>query len=235
MPPQKLRCTVADITAHGEGVYTVVLRPERPAPRFRPGQFLHLTLDPYDPTRFWPESRAFSIASDPGDRTLLRITYSTQGRFTRRMEQELEPGRDVWVKMPYGEFVISPEGEIVLLAGGTGITAFTAFLEQLQPAGACQVLLAYGARHPGLLVYRDLIDRAAQRSACLVPLYFAEQSSDIDIVIGRVTLESVWPRLARPLEARYFIAGPPLMLKALEGDLRSRNVRPEAIHIDAWE
>src|SRR6476469_4200804 len=130
-PAQKLRCTVDGVIAHGDRVYTVTLRPERPAPRFRAGQFLHMALDAYDPTGFWPESRVFSIASAPSQRDLLRITYSVQGAFTARMEAGLVPGREVWVKMPYGHFIIEPRGEVVLLAGGTGITAFTAFLEQL--------------------------------------------------------------------------------------------------------
>jgi len=54
---QKLPCVVERIVSHGERVYTIALRPDRPAPRFRAGQFLHLALDPYDPSGFWPESR----------------------------------------------------------------------------------------------------------------------------------------------------------------------------------
>jgi ferredoxin-NADP reductase len=234
-PPQKLRCTVDEIVAHGDRVYTVVLRPERPAPRFRAGQFLHLALDSYDPTGFWPESRAFSIASAPPERNLLRITYSAQGAFTVRMEQQLARGREVWVKMPYGEFIIEPRGEVVLLAGGTGITAFTAFLQQLNGSEACSVLLAYGARHEGLLIYRHLVERCAARASDLTTLYFLEQAADTTAEAGRVAIEPVWSRLRDPLEARYFIAGPPLMLKGLEADLRARDVQPEAIHIDAWE
>src|SRR6185369_6496895 len=162
-PAQKLRCSVDAVIAHGDRVYTVTLRPERPAPRFRAGQFLHLALDTYDPGGFWPESRVFSIASAPAQRDLLRITYSVQGSFTSRMEAALVPGREVWVKMPYGHFTIEPRGEIVLLAGGTGITAFTAFLEELGPNDNCRVCLAYGARHEGLLVYRELLEHCLAR------------------------------------------------------------------------
>ncbi len=43
--PQKLCCQVNKITDHGDHVYTVDLASERPLPRFKPGQFLHLTLD----------------------------------------------------------------------------------------------------------------------------------------------------------------------------------------------
>jgi NAD(P)H-flavin reductase len=101
---QKLRCQIEKIVDYGDHVYTVELRPERPARKFLPGQFLHLALDEYDPSGFWPESRVFSIASSPGQRERLRISYSVRGRFTARMEKEMRQGRWVWVKLPYGEF-----------------------------------------------------------------------------------------------------------------------------------
>src|SRR5215203_4942761 len=111
---QKLRCVVERIVDHGEQVYTLALRPERPVPRFRAGQFLHLALDAYDPTGFWPESRVFSIASAPAGRDLVRITYAVHGRFTARMEAELREGRQVWIKLPYGDFVIDSQSDVVL-------------------------------------------------------------------------------------------------------------------------
>jgi len=51
------------------------------------------------------------------------------GRFTLKMKEELEVGRDVWVKPPYGHFVVSsaPNEEGVLVAGGTGITSLACF------------------------------------------------------------------------------------------------------------
>ena len=162
---QKLRCQVVRIVDHGEQVYTVDLRPERPAPRFRPGQFLHLALDEYDPSGFWPESRVFSIASAPAQRDLLRISYSVRGRFTARMAQELAEGGWVWVKLPYGEFVIEDGSDVVLFAGGTGITAFTAFLDGLTPAFPHAVYVAYGARSSDLLIYRDLMDARVRLSS----------------------------------------------------------------------
>lgn len=121
---QKLPCRVQKIIDHGDRVYTVELLPERPLPRFKAGQFLHLALDDYNPSCFWPESRVFSIASSPTQRYYLRISYSVKGSFTTRMENDLHEGMLVWVKLPYGDFVIRDNGDVVLLAGGTGITAF---------------------------------------------------------------------------------------------------------------
>src|SRR5688572_20412095 len=142
---QKLACVVERIVDHGGQVYTITLRPERPVPRFRAGQFVHLALDPYDPSGFWPESRVFSIASSPAERDTVRITYAVHGRFTARMERDLIEGREVWIKMPYGDFVVDTRTDVALFAGGTGITAFTAFLDGLTQAAQRPVMLAYGA------------------------------------------------------------------------------------------
>jgi ferredoxin-NADP reductase len=232
---QKLSCVVEKIVDHGERVYTVALRPERPAPRFRAGQFLHLALDPYDPTGFWPESRVFSIASPPAERNLVRITYAVHGKFTARMESGLVEGKEVWIKMPYGDFIIESAREVVLFAGGTGVTAFTAFLEDLAPGREQPVTLAYGARTGDLLIYKDIVERCAQRAPALQVSYFVEQAVPAGMNPGRVSVDAVWPRLRRPLDAHYYISGPPPMLRGIAQDLRARNISPEAIHIDAWE
>jgi ferredoxin-NADP reductase len=235
---QKLACVVDRIVAHGERVYTLELRPERPVPRFRAGQFLHLALDGYDPTGFWPESRVFSIASAPADREALRITYAVHGKFTARMESDLAEGRQVWIKMPYGDFVINGDADVVLFAGGTGITAFTAFLEDVPAASRQSVTLAYGARTCRLLIYRDVVERCAARVASLDVAYFVEDDRTCQsaaVIRGRVSVEAVWPRLSRPFEASYYISGPPPMLQGIGNDLRTRNISPESIHVDAWE
>ncbi len=235
---QKLGCIVEQVVPHGEHVYTLALRPERLVPRFRAGQFLHLALDPYDPTGFWPESRVFSIASPPAERDTVRITYAVHGHFTGRMERDVAVGREVWIKLPYGDFVIDSSTDVALFAGGTGITAFTAFLENLTPAGDHSVTLAYGARTGGLLIYRDVVERCARRLPSLDVSYFVEDDiEDASLVVnrGRVSVDAVWPRLRRPFGTTYYISGPPAMLRTISQDLRARNISPEAIHIDAWE
>jgi ferredoxin-NADP reductase len=239
---QKLGCVVERVVAHGERVYTLALRPEGLVPRFRAGQFLHLALDPYDPSGFWPESRVFSIASPPAERDMVRITYAVHGRFTARMEHDLVEGRKVWIKMPYGDFVVDGRADVVLFAGGTGITAFTAFLEGL--AGRQSVTLAYGARTHSLLIYRDVVERCAERVPSLDVSYFVEDAGESvppafegrrRWTAGRISVDTVWPRLGRPFEAAYYISGPPPMLRTIGRGLGDRNIAPEAIHIDAWE
>ena len=235
---QKLSCVVERVVPHGDRVYTLTLRPERPVPRFQAGQFLHLALDRYEPTGFWPESRVFSIASPPSQREAVSITYAVHGPFTQRMERELIEGREAWIKMPYGDFVVDGGSDVALFAGGTGVTAFTAFLEALPPDTPHQVTLAYGARSSDLLIYRGVLERSAARLPSLQVLYFVEDAADAaaaSMLPGRVSVEAVWARLARPAETHFYISGPPPMLRSIGDDLRARGVPPEAIHIDAWE
>src|SRR6185312_15394533 len=229
---QKLPCVVERVVAHGERVYTVALRPHRPVPRFRAGQFLHLALDPYDPSGFWPESRAFSIASSAADRRIVTITYAVHGTFTIRMERELSEGATVWIKLPYGDFVVDGSTDVVLFAGGTGITAFTAFLQGLPPGSARAVVLAYGARRSDLLIYRDTIEECARRLPSLDVAYFAEDADSGDSShpqSGRISVAALWPRVAEPSSTHYYIAGPPLMLRDVGNDLRERGISSEAI------
>ena len=144
--PQKIPCAVGEIIAHGQQVYSMELIPAQPVPRFKPGQFLHLALDAYDPSGFWPDSRVFSIASAPNAREKLKISYAVKGKFTARMEKELHRGGQVWIKMPYGDFAVDASRPVVLIAGGTGITAFTAFLESVNGANSNPITVFYGAR-----------------------------------------------------------------------------------------
>ena len=244
--PQKIRCRVQKIIDHGDQVYTVDLVPERLVPRFKPGQFLHLTLDDYDPSGFWPESRVFSIASSPAQRNILRISYSVRGRYTARMENELHEDRSVWVKLPYGDFVIQDAKNVVLLAGGTGITAFVAFVDGLADEFYNDIFLAYGARKPELLLYRDLIDVKTEKGANFHAAYFVENGQTNDkcgagpsqstrFFTGCLSLDAIWEQVKLPREATYYMAGPPAMIQYLTVSLQKKEIKPEKIRVDAWE
>ena len=63
-----------------------------PVPQFKPGQFLHLAIDPYDGVGFWPESEGLLDRQLARGADQLSITYAVKGSFTTRMERELVPG-----------------------------------------------------------------------------------------------------------------------------------------------
>jgi ferredoxin-NADP reductase len=244
---RKIRCTVEAIIDHGERVYSIDLNPASPVPPFRPGQFLHLTVDDYDPASFWPESRVFSIATSPRDRRRIRICYSVKGRYTAKMEQMLKVGSEAWIKLPYGEFFIDGATDAVLVAGGTGISAFTAFIEALAPGTPGNVWLAYGVRAPGLLLFRELILEQSRRVHGFRPLFFSETGTDSlrretashtpppSCHPGRISLDVLWSEIRVAEKCVFYLSGPPIMLATLGDQLRKRGLAASQIRTDAWE
>lgn len=236
--PQKIRCKVERILNHGNHVYTLELKPERSVPFFLPGQFMHLAIDSYEPGDFWPESRVFSIASSPTKRDILSITYSVVGSFTKKMEQNLNVGSMVWVKLPYGDFVIGKNEEIVLIAGGTGITAYTAYVEGLIPEQCPNVKLFYGARSQDLLIFKSLVEKKAQELKSFSHWYFIEEGvpdETSNTLIGRLSVDSILKKVHPMKKPVFYLSGPPGMLLKMTADLQANGISSELIKTDAWE
>jgi ferredoxin-NADP reductase len=232
--PVKLPARVTEVVRHADDLRSFVLVPGRRVPAFLPGQFLHLALDPYDPASHWPESRVFSIASSPLGRESLRITVSRQGGFTRRMFEELDVGREVWLKLPYGSFCPDARGPTVLLAGGSGITPFVSFLGWAQQqAPATAIDLHYGARSPELLIYREAVESLGLSGLRIH--YYAETAPAGSFArVGRLSAQAAWDGASDPLAARFYLSGPKVMIDLFRRDLLALGARPEAVLSDDW-
>jgi len=245
--PRKIACTVAEIVNHGQQVYSVDLRPSMQVPHFKPGQFLHLTVDEYDPSGFWPESRVFSIASSPTERNRVRICYAVKGRYTRKMEEYLQPGKTVWVKLPYGDFVIDASEPVFLIAGGTGISAFSAFLASLSARQQHKVTLVYGARTSDLLLDRPFLNAQTETCPNFRIVYFSEGPFDQETPESMRPMAPIWHRGGKidigailalfpdAMPACFYLSGPPTMLNHLTERLKSLGVPDERIRRDAWD
>lgn len=245
--PVKVRAEVKSITQHGSGVYAVVLRPMSALPRFRAGQFLHLTIDEYDPAGgFWPESRVFSIASAPGSKDL-EIVYSVKGKYTLRMEAALCAGREVWLKLPYGSFAIDaaiePGQDVVLIAGGTGISPYLSYLDQLleNKTASRRIRLYYGIRENSMVLAAELLDACC--SAGLMESYLYVENEEPDDHLskasakrsGRLQCDSIFLESSDLHKPVFFLSGPPGMIALFKRELISANIDLERIKIDEWE
>jgi ferredoxin-NADP reductase len=237
--PIKFPAEVTRIIQHAPDVATYEFRYLDRRPRYKPGQFLHLALDPYDPSGHWPESRAFTIAKGASDPEFIRLTISDKGRFTHRILGELTEGRQVWMKGPYGEFIVhaSPEYEVVLLGGGTGVTPFVAFMEDALAKGLSDaVWLHYGVRSPELLVFRGLAERCAESFPAFRTQFYAETGATDGVLSGVIDLKRVWSSLQSPGAAVFYLCGPPAMIDACSARLRGEFSVPLGnIRVDQWE
>jgi ferredoxin-NADP reductase len=236
---RKISAEVSSVVRHTNDVCTLMLRPLEPLPKFRPGQFLHLSLDPYDPTRQWPESRIFSIASSPLRPGSLRITLAVKGKYTRRMFDEIHGGSIVLLKLPYGGLTFEPNGNHkVLIAGGTGITPFVSFLEYILDVGVrVPVMLFYGVRSRNLVIYDELLEECSRKLGLFSKLVFVEEEHEAnqEYQRGRLDIEKIFGCVNDPQCSEFYLSGPPLMIKFFERYLMDHSVTREQIFADQWE
>jgi ferredoxin-NADP reductase len=198
--------------------------------QYRPGQFLHLALDPYDATQPWPESRCFSIQSPPAksERTL-EISFSTKGAFTKRMAQELVPGREVCLKMPYGDLLDTDFSSrpCVFIAGGTGVTPFLSLFLDESFGRYTQVCLYLGVRNPSYHVFAKELEQAQRANPAFAVEVVRED------VQGHIPLDQVLAKHGKG--AVYFISGPPVMIRSFRERLLAAGVPGEQVRTDDWE
>jgi ferredoxin-NADP reductase len=125
--------------------------------------------------------------------------------------------------------VVDSTRDAVLFAGGTGVTAFTAFLQSLQPERQPRVLLFYGARKPDLFVYGPLAEACAREVPSLSCSLVCEATQ------GRLDVDAAWPAVETLDAPVFYLSGPPKMLDVLTAQLRRRVLSPYDIRTDAWE
>jgi predicted ferric reductase len=103
---------------------------------FRPGQFATIRIMD---TNGWSKPHPFTISSAPGDK--LQMTIKGNGRFTATLIPSLEANSQVECAGPYGVFCkdIALREEVVMIAGGVGITPFLSVLRHFRKTGTNNV------------------------------------------------------------------------------------------------
>ena len=243
--PVHFKVVVEQDERHDANVVSYRLKADRRLPRFVPGQFIHLTMDHYDSSGFWPESRVFSVANAVADRSTIRLTISRQGIYTSRILDEVKVGSVLWGKGPYGDFSVDGSHgyrRAVLIAGGTGITPFCAFMDAALAQGKLPVdeaILHYGARTPELLIYRPLADRCSAQVPGFKVRYYSERGHsgrDSGIQPGSLDIARIVADTARLDDVAFYLSGPKPMIDAFQAQLITRHGIPqEQVLIDAWE
>lgn len=97
---------------------------------YAPGQFSFITaLSP----RISGEEHPFTIASSPTEASFIEFIVRTTGDWTRQLNQ-IQPGDRVIIQGPFGLFShlrIPAEQEIIMIAGGIGITPMLSMLRYM--------------------------------------------------------------------------------------------------------
>lgn len=227
MLAKKYFSKIVSIVNPFEDIYTLEFKSLGSRYKYNPGQFLHIAFDEdYDGIGQWPESRCFSMQSNP-DEKIIRITYAVKGDFTKQMEKELKVGSEVWLKLPYGDLFTQQHNKenTVFIAGGTGITPFLSLFTHVSFNEYISPKIYLGFRSNEFNIYKSELDRS-RNSSKFMKFYYEDKYGIIDI--KQIFSEN-------SVDSNYFISGPPLMIKSFKQKLIDKNVPKENILTDDWE
>ena len=196
---------------HG-GAATIVVKPNFPLPTHQPGQYLRIGME-IDGIRHW---RAYSITSDPNHPegfVSITVKHTEGGRMSPVFNQQVRPGRVVYLGDIEGEFTLPDPlpKKALFLTAGSGITPVFSMLRELERNDALDdVVHVHSSRTAEDMIFgqqlRDLADR--HEGYALREIHTADD--------GRFTPDDL-DRLCDDWRERItFLSGPREMIDAVE-------------------
>ena len=148
--PGFVKAVIADKTPCSADCVKIALKPSETGefPYFRAGQFVTLSCRAGDSYL----SRPYSIISSPKEALAgkLEIMVQKKGIFSSFIIDEAEPGTELWVGEPSGDFhhdSIRDRSHILAVAGGSGVTPFLSMMKAVREGSEdFRITLVYGAR-----------------------------------------------------------------------------------------
>ncbi|MEO9138895.1 MAG: ferredoxin--NADP reductase [Jatrophihabitans sp.] len=226
------RLIVREITHETEDACSVVLEPPAGAEddfAYRPGQFLTLQLPQADGAI----ARCYSLCSSPDVDRELRIAVKRvrDGVGSNWINDVLAVGDEVVCLPPGGVFTPkSLNDDLLLFAGGSGITPVLSILKSALATGSGRVVLVYANQHEKSVIFarqlRELVEADPER---LHVLHWLESVQGLP---SRDLLKA----LIAPYRAySAFLCGPSPFMETVTHALRDCGVPPARIHIEKFQ
>ena len=217
---------------------TLAFRFERPPGfDFAAGQAVNLTLIEPPETDAKGNSRTFSLCSAPHESTLQIATRMRDTAF-KRVLGKLTIGAPLKLRGPMGKFTLpeDPARNVVMLAGGIGITPFMSMLREEAHAGS---------KRPRILLYSN---RRPEDAPFLAELQGLEGRSPgfrlVSAMIDAAPVPGAWGGIADPdflarhvgdaRGAVYYLAGPPGMVGSLRKALGAMGAAEADLRTDEF-
>ena len=155
-----IRAEIEDIVTETSNIKTFRIRPKEPIP-FLAGQFIELSVPGVGEAPFTP-------SSSPAVTDYMEVTVMRVGHVTECLH-ELSAGAEIYLRGPLGEPYPLDEyrgREILIVGGGVGLAPLRALLFALfeDLDSYKKVILRYGARTPGDIVFRQAVSEAWGKS-----------------------------------------------------------------------
>lgn len=204
-----------------------------------PGQYAAISFKrKYRPT----PARCFSIVTAPEETSTLQFSMRASGRFTRAVAG-LKPGDGVSVRGPFGGFVIEPthQPQIVLLAGGIGITPFMSMIRHAAYAQTeTRITLVYSCPNQLDMPFATELLKLEQANPNFQVVFTVSSGPVNRLSQARVFTGRISPELLQSVtegtfaEHTFFICGPAGFMKGMRALLKRRGVNKQQIVTEAF-
>ena len=198
-----------------------------------------------------PSNRAYSLASAPAEKDLLKFTIRIATPPRGKIDAppgigssyvfNLKPGEQVTLSGPYGEFYVKDtDREMCFIGGGAGMAPMRSHIRHLLLTEKTnrEITFWYGARSKQEMFYHEEFSELAE----LYPnfSYFVALSEPqpedhwegLTGFIHQVAHDHYLSTHEDPTEIEYYLCGPPMMMQAVFKTLDSLGVEPEMIAFD---
>lgn len=224
--------TVVDVIDETPDAKSIVLRAPDDAGElfsYRPGQFLTFRI-PSDLTGH--VARSYSLSSAPGIDHDLKVTVkrTSDGYGSNWMCDNVAPGSSLTVLPPSGVFTPADyERDLLLFAGGSGITPVMSILRTALLRAECSVTLFYANRDEDSIIFRrELGELAAAYPDRLEVRHW------LDVRDGHPSAEVVADFAAAHTSSEVFTCGPGPFMDAVGEGLRDAGVPKDQQHREVF-
>ncbi|USN96068.1 MAG: hypothetical protein H6797_03245 [Candidatus Nomurabacteria bacterium] len=206
---------------------------------FQPGQYAAISFSHnFRPT----PARCFSIVSSPTQQETLQFSMRTRGRFTTALSK-VKKGDIVKVRGPFGGFVFDAERDkdVVLLAGGIGITPFMSMVRFASTIHAdCDIVLVYSCASQDDVPFRSELIKMQDQNPRLKVVFVighgpVDKFEKQEVKSGRITPELLDEVTGHHYgDKTFFLCGPPPFINAAISTLRAKDVSRSQIMTEAF-
>jgi 3-ketosteroid 9alpha-monooxygenase subunit B len=197
--------------------------------QYRPGQFLTVRI-PSD--RTGSVARCYSLASSPltGDELRVTVKRTAGGYGSNWLCDNVEAGSRLDVLPPTGRFTpTSLDDDLLLFAGGSGVTPVFSILSSALAAGSGRVTLFYANRDDHSVIFaRELAALAAAHADRFEVVHWLESVQGRP---GRAELASF--TRSRPGRACY-VCGPGAFMDTVQAALGDAGVARGNVHLEVF-